>query len=108
MPTTFALAPMGVALPPMSVPMDSAQASTARSTPCAADSERMTGIMVAAKGMLSTKALAIAETQSTMATISMALSPLMSAMKLAMISRIPVCSRPPTTMNRPMKNSRVL
>ena len=73
-----------------------------------ADREVITGTMVAAKGMLSTKALAIAEIQSTIATISIALSPLTSAMKPAIISRMPVCSRPPTTMNRPTKNSSVL
>ncbi len=36
-PTTLAEAPMGVALPPMSVPMDNAQASTERSMPWAWD-----------------------------------------------------------------------
>ena len=95
-------------LPPISVPMASVQASTERSTPEAAARLLMTGTIVAAKGILSTKALAIAEIHSTMAIISMALLPLIFAIKPAISSRIPVCSSPPTTINRPIKNSRVL
>ena len=59
-PTTFADAPIGVALPPKSVPMANAHARIERSTPWAADRLLMIGIIVAAKGILSTNALAIA------------------------------------------------
>ena len=76
-PTTFALAPMGVALPPRSVPRDSAQASTPTSMPSTAAMERMTGIIVAAKGILSTKALVTAESQRMMTTIVASWPPLM-------------------------------
>ena len=55
-PATLAEAPMGVALPPMSVPMERVQARVFRSAPMVADREVITGTMVAAKGMLSTKA----------------------------------------------------
>ena len=64
--------------------------------------------MVAAKGMLSTKALATAETQIMIKTMRMALPPLITPIHSAMSSRMPVSSRPPTTMNRPIKKSRVL
>ena len=36
-PTTFADAPMGVALPPISVPMESVHASVGRGTPCSCE-----------------------------------------------------------------------
>lgn len=62
-PTTFAEAPMGVALPPMSVPQASVQESTDKSIPVVAARDSITGIMVAAKGILSTNALAMADTQ---------------------------------------------
>ena len=68
----------------------------------------MIGIIVAAKGILSTNALAIAEIHKIIAIISIRLPLLMSPMKFAMTFRVPVCSRPPTTMNNPMKNSSVL
>ena len=58
-PTTFAEAPIGVALPPISVPMARDQAKTGRAIPETADRLLITGIIVAAKGILSTKALAI-------------------------------------------------
>ena len=61
------------------------------------------GIIVAANGILSIKALAMADTQIIMATISLELPPLTLPMNAAMISRIPVCSRPPTTINNPIK-----
>ena len=60
-PTTLAEAPMGVALPPMSVPRASVQAMVSRSRFGLADRLLMTGTMVAAKGMLSTMAEAKAE-----------------------------------------------
>ena len=55
-PTTFALAPIGVALPPMSVPIERAQVIVVRATPCDAARLWITGIIVAANGMLSTNA----------------------------------------------------
>ena len=57
-PTTLADAPIGVALPPISVPMESVNASTDKSIPCVAARLLITGIIVAANGMLSIKALA--------------------------------------------------
>lgn len=52
---------MGVALPPRSVPSESAQAITRRSMPCVAAMDWMTGTMVAANGMLSISALHTAD-----------------------------------------------
>ena len=89
-PTTLADAPMGVALPPMSVPMAKVQARIDKSAPVAAASVRITGIIVAAKGMLSTKALQIAEPQMMIATMTTMLPPLIRPMTLANISRRPV------------------
>ena len=50
-PTTFAEAPIGVALPPMSVPMARVHARTEGAAPVAADIDLMTGIIVAANGI---------------------------------------------------------
>jgi hypothetical protein len=58
-PTTLADAPIGVALPPISVPIARVQERTDKSTPVVAARLLIMGIMVAAKGILSTKALAI-------------------------------------------------
>ena len=82
-PTTFADAPMGVALPPISVPIESVQARTERSTPWVADKLLITGIIVAANGILSTKALAMADIHITIAIIRIALLPLTFAIKPA-------------------------
>ena len=99
---------MGVALPPRSVPSESAQASTPMSMPSAAAMARMTGIMVAAKGILSTNALVTAETHRMMTTMTAALPPLTFVIKFAMTLRTPVFSRPATETNRPVKKSSVL
>ena len=107
-PTTLAEAPMGVALPPRSVPMDRAHARTCRSTPWVWAIAWITGTMVAAKGILSTKALATADTHRMMATITTALPPLSLAMPSANTPRQPVRSSPATTTNSPVKNSSVL
>ena len=72
-PTTLALAPIGVALPPRSVPIDSVHARTLISIPSAAAIARITGIIVAANGILSTKALVMADTHRMMITILSAL-----------------------------------
>ena len=61
--TTLAEAPMGVALPPMSVPKASAQASGGKGIPALCDIPAITGTMVAAKGILSIIADANAENQ---------------------------------------------
>ena len=53
----------------MSVPIESAQAIVSSETPVDAASDLMTGIIVAAKGILSMKALATAEIQMIMAII---------------------------------------
>ena len=91
-PTTFADAPIGVALPPISVPMESVHASVLKSMPCIADSVWMTGIIVAANGILSTNALAIADIQRIIAHISMPLEPLNLLIRPAISSSTPVCS----------------
>ena len=65
-------------------------------------------IMVAANGILSTKALAIVEPQMIIAIISLIFPPLTLAISPAITSSTPVCSRPPTTTNSPTKNSSVL
>lgn len=62
-PTTFADAPIGVALPPTSVPIASAHASVVSGTDPAAESVLITGTIVAANGILSMNADAIADTQ---------------------------------------------
>ena len=87
---------MGVPLPPMSVPMERVQARAFRSTPMVAESEVMTGTMVAAKGMLSTKAEAMPDSHRMMMTMRVRLPPVMWAMPWAMASSTPVCSRPLT------------
>ena len=68
-PTTFAEAPIGVALPPMSVHIERLHASVSSGTPVETESACTTGIIVAANGMLSIKALAIAEPQTMIAII---------------------------------------
>ena len=62
----MAEAPMGVALPPISVPMESPHARVERSAPVVAASVFITGTIVAANGILSTTELATAEIHSTM------------------------------------------
>lgn len=99
---------MGVALPPMSVPIASVQASMDRSTPYAADRLLIIGIIVVAKGMLSTNALTTADSHMIMAVITITFPPLILPINAAIISSIPVCSSPPITTNRPIKNSSVL
>ena len=101
-------APMGVALPPKSVPRDSAHDSTPKSIPLAAAIERITGIIVAAKGMLSTNALVSAETQRMITTMTAGFPPLTAVMNCAMMSSTPVSSSPDTDTNSPTKNSSVL
>ena len=107
-PTTFAEAPIGVPQPPISVPIESAHARTERSMPPACARLRITGIIVAANGILSTNALASAYSHSTIATTHFTLFPLTASMIPAKEFRTPVCSMPPTTTKRPMKNSSVL
>ena len=107
-PTTFAEAPIGVALPPISVPMASAQERTVMSIPCVVAARFViTGIMVAANGILSMNALATAETITMIAIINAIFPPLTFSMMPARIFRTPVCSRPPTTTKRPIKNRSV-
>lgn len=107
-PTTLAEAPIGVALPPMSVPMDKAHASTGRLAFWVTDSFWMTGIMAAAKGMLSTNALATADSHMMIPTITFTCPPLILLIKPAITARIPVFSNPLTTINKPIKNKSVL
>ena len=75
-PTTFAEAPMGVALPPISVPMDNDHARLDSGTPVVAARLSITGIIVAANGILSTNAEATADTQMIIATIAIVFPPL--------------------------------
>ena len=107
-PTTFALAPIGVALPPISVPMERAHVIVLRSTPVEPLNVWITGIMVAANGMLSTKADAIALTQMMIAIMMYGFPPEMLLMNPAMSLRISVCSSPPTTTKSPRKKRTVL
>ena len=65
-PTTFAEAPIGVAHPPTSVPMERVQAKVCILIPAVAARDSIIGIIVAVKGMLSTKALAMPDTHMTM------------------------------------------
>lgn len=71
-PTTFAEAPIGVALPPISVPKESVHDITSSGTPDVAAKDFITGIIVAAKGILSINALATAEIQRIIASITYA------------------------------------
>ena len=76
--------------------------------PSVAAMARMTGIMVAAKGILSTKALVMAESHRMTITITAILPSLTEVMKFAIMLSTPVFSRPATETNRPMKKSSVL
>ena len=107
-PTTFALAPIGVALPPMSVPIDKDHVNVCKGTPAEIERLWITGIIVAANGMLSINALAIAESQIIIATIKYTFPPEIFPIKFAIKVKISVCSRPPTTTNNPIKNKTVL
>ena len=107
-PTTLAEAPIGVAAPPISVPIESVHASVARSAGLEAESPLIIGSIVAAKGILSTNAEAIADIQITIAIIILTFPPLTLLIKLAICSRIPVFSSPPTTIKRPVKKRRIL
>lgn len=107
MPTTLADAPIGVALPPISVPSARVHARTDKSAPDVAARLLMIGIIVAENGILSMMALATADTHIIMITIKVTFPPLIIWIKLAISSRMPVSSRPPTTTNSPMKKIRV-
>ena len=96
-PTTLADAPIGVALPPISVPIESAHANVESCKPSTCDKVLMIGIMVAANGMLSTNALAKAEMASTSTTVIRAWPLLKAAMPSAISFSTPAFSRPPTT-----------
>ena len=100
-PTTFAEAPIGVALPPISVPIDNAHASTDRLVFWLTDRLLIIGIIVAAKGMLSTNALAMAETHIIIAVINFTFPPLIFSIKLAVAVKMPFSFNPPTTINKP-------
>ena len=102
MPATLAEAPMGVAMPPMSVPLDMVQARVCRSIPMVSDRDRITGTITVAMGILSTKAEAAAVNQMRITTIQKWLPPLSPARKLARPSSTWVCSRPLTVTDRPM------
>ena len=106
-PTTFAEAPIGVALPPISVPIARDHARMERSTPCVAARLLITGIIVAANGILSINALATADTQTMIATIRYRLPPQILPIRLAKSTRTPVCSRTPTTTNNQINNNNV-
>ena len=76
--------------------------------PIVADILFITGIIVAANGMLSTNALATAEPHKIIAQIAKRLPPLILPMNSAITTSTPVSSSPPTTINKPMKNNNVL
>ena len=91
-PTTFADAPIGVALPPMSVPTESEYARVASSAPGVVAARLLiTGTIVAANGMLSTNALATAEIHIMMRTIAKKLPPQIFSIKFAISLKPPVC-----------------
>ena len=96
-----------MALPPMSAPRASVQASVGNWKPAVRARLESTGIMVAAKGMLSTTAEATADIHRMMGMTTSISPPETSAMKLARTTSTPVSSRPPTVMKRPTKNTRV-
>ena len=108
MPTTLAEAPIGVALPPISVPIDRAQASVAVSTPWVAARLLITGSIVAAKGMLSIKALADGGHPDDNGDHQMEVTVADRADKAGDNLQDAVCSRPLTTTNSPTKKSSVL
>ena len=88
--------------------MESPHASVEIFTPFRAARLWITGTIVAANGILSTNALAIAETQMIIATITYRLPPLTLPINSAISFKTFVCSRPPTTTKSPMKNNSVL
>ena len=107
-PTTFADAPTGVALPPISVPTANAQARTFKERDEDVAMLLITGIIVAAKGMLSINALAVPETHIISAVMAYMFPPLIFFINSAIIFKTPVCSKPSTTTKSPAKNTRVL
>jgi hypothetical protein len=62
---------------------------------------------VAVKGMLSTKALAMAESHTMTRNVNQGSPPVMLIAAFESMSIIPECSAVPTIMKRPVKNSRV-
>ena len=98
---------MGVAIPPMSVPLDMVQARVFRSISRPEDRDRITGTMMVAMGMLSTKAEQRAVNQIRTTTIQVWSPPLSPARIWANPSSTWVCSRPLTTRKRPMINPMV-
>jgi hypothetical protein len=106
-PTTLADAPIGVPLPPISVPKAKAQANGGKLNPVVFARLLITGTIVAAKGILSIMAEAKADSQRMIDIIKMALPPDISPIYAASIFNVPVCSSPPTQINRPIKNRRV-
>ena len=98
---------MGVAMPPMSVPLDTAQVRVCRSMPKVSARDRSTGTITVAMGILSTKADTMAVNQIKTTTIWSAWSPPSAAKNWAIPSKTPVCSSPLTVRNRPMIKPRI-
>ena len=106
-PVTLAEAPMGVAMPPMSVPLETVQVSVCRSIPRVSARESRTGTITAAMGTLSTKAEAMATNQMSTTTVRTGWPPASLARTWARPLSRPVCSRPLTVRNRPTRKPRV-
>ena len=115
---TFALEPIGVAFPPKPQPIAKAQYRGIISTSATpvigsllnSPISSITGNIAAQKGILSTMADAIAETQMRTITNTTGLlcivpsGPKLSNIILAIASRYPIASSPPTITNNPAKN----
>src|SRR5665648_1262971 len=107
---TFAEAPMSVPFPPKHAPKDSDHQRGSNSVgdiPPKVPIWCIKGIIVAAKGMLSTKAEAIAENHNISIPVSVKLPSVAVNAHFAMLSIRPVSIRPPTTMNNPIKKKMV-
>lgn len=104
--TYYVEAPMSCASS-ISVPIASAHARMDSSTPWVADRLLIIGIMVAAKNIIHEGAGDGGDPQNN-GDHQHQIAVTDISVKFAMTFRIPVCSRPPTTINSPMKNSSVL
>ena len=107
---TFAEAPISVPLPPKHAPKDNAHQSGSSSVgeiPPRLPIWCIRGIMVATKGMLSTKAEAIAENHKINIPVMVKLPAVAVNAHCAMLLIKPVSIRPPTTMKSPMKKKMV-
>lgn len=107
---TFAEAPISVPFPPRQAPRDNAHQSGSNSVgdiPPKLPIWWISGIIVATKGMLSTKAEAMAENHNINIPVSLKLPAVAVIAHLAMLLIKPVSIRPPTTIKSPIKKKMV-